>query len=184
MLFWYLILYSFLGFLLEVVFARAVGDEKKDRKCFLLLPLCPVYGVGAAAILLLPEVVQGNWLLLLPLGAAAATAAEYAMGLFYEKAAGVKFWDYSSLPGNLSGRVCPLFSLFWGVLAVALVRVVHPPVSALAAIIPDFLLLPVLLAVALDGFFTLRLLHRSADTNVLRWYRRDSGALGAGRNIP
>ncbi len=56
-------------------------------------------------------------------------------------------------------------------LAVALVRVVHPSVAALAVMIPDFLLLPALLAVGLDGFFTLRLLRRSADTNTLRWYR-------------
>ena len=41
-LFWYFVLYSFLGFLVEVAYARGLGVEKQDRKCFYFLPLCPV----------------------------------------------------------------------------------------------------------------------------------------------
>ena len=40
--FWYFVLYSFVGFVLEVLFARATGNPKRDRKCHLFLPLCPV----------------------------------------------------------------------------------------------------------------------------------------------
>ena len=35
---WYFYWYSFLGFLLEVAFARISGHPKRDRKCLLLLP--------------------------------------------------------------------------------------------------------------------------------------------------
>ena len=56
--FWYFFIYSFLGFLLEVVYVRIRGEAKRDRKCRLILPVCPVYGLGALAILLLPEVVR------------------------------------------------------------------------------------------------------------------------------
>ena len=52
---WYFIIYSFCGFLLEVAFARAIRHPKRDRKCLLLLPLCPVYGLGMLAVLALPE---------------------------------------------------------------------------------------------------------------------------------
>lgn len=55
---WYFIWYSFLGFLLEVGYARWTGG-RRDRKCLLLLPLCPVYGLGACAVLLLPPVGAG-----------------------------------------------------------------------------------------------------------------------------
>ena len=44
--FWYFVLYSFLGFLVEVVFARITHNPKRDRKCLYFLPLCPVYGLG------------------------------------------------------------------------------------------------------------------------------------------
>ncbi|MCM1455793.1 MAG: hypothetical protein NC037_04615 [Bacteroides sp.] len=63
-LFWQFFFYSFCGFLLEVAFARAIRSPKQDRKCHLLLPVCPVYGVGALAILALPEAVAASPLLL------------------------------------------------------------------------------------------------------------------------
>ena len=44
--FWYFLIYSFLGFLLEVSYARITGGYP-ERKCLLVLPLCPVYGLGA-----------------------------------------------------------------------------------------------------------------------------------------
>ena len=51
--FWYFLIYSFLGFLVEVAYVRLVGGVKRDRKCRLVLPICPVYGLGAVAITLL-----------------------------------------------------------------------------------------------------------------------------------
>ena len=83
--FWYFLIYSFLGFLVEVVYVRVVGGAKRDRKCRLLLPICPVYGLGALAVLALPPFVQARPLLLLPAAGAACTAVEYLTSLFYEK---------------------------------------------------------------------------------------------------
>lgn len=42
--FWLVIFYSFGGYLLEKGYAAAVRSPHRVRKCFLLLPLCPVYG--------------------------------------------------------------------------------------------------------------------------------------------
>ena len=95
--FWYFLIYSFLGFLVEVVYVRVVGGAKRDRKCRLLLPICPVYGLGALAVLALPPFVQARPLLLLPAAGAACTAVEYLTSLFYEKVFRVSFWDYSHL---------------------------------------------------------------------------------------
>ena len=169
--FWYFICYSFLGFLLEVLFARAIRSDKPDRKCFCLLPLCPVYGLGMAAILALPPGVLARPGLLFLCGGALATAVEYATGYFYEKAARVRFWDYSQLPLQIHGRVCLPFSLAWGLLAVGVVGGLHPYVDALAGAIPLFWLPPAALLVLADGACTLGLLRRAGTTDVLRWYR-------------
>ena len=169
---WYFVIYSFLGFLLEVAFARLVRAEKRGRKCFVLLPLCPVYGFGALAILLLPQWVRRSGPLLVVLGGLAATGVEYWMAVFYERAAGVRFWDYSHMPFQIGGRVCPLFALFWGLLAALLVRRVHPAVMVLAAHIPAGLLPSVLLLLAADGAYTIALLRTTGDTDSLRWYRK------------
>ena len=180
-LFWYFVSYSFLGFCLEVLFARATGAAKRDRKCFLLAPLCPVYGVGALAILALPRAVCAHPLLLLICAALCATAVEYLFALFYERVAGVRFWDYREVRWHLQGRVCPAFSLCWGVLGVALIHVVQPVLSPLTAAIPSFWLYPAAVALALDGLTTLLLLRRTGSTDALCWYRRLS-RLAAGKS--
>lgn len=170
--FWYFVIYSFLGFLLEVLYARYTGSEKPDRKCYLLLPLCPVYGLGAIGVLALPEFVTQRWWLLWLAGGAVCTGMEYLLALFYEKTLGVRFWSYEGIPGNLQGRICPLFALIWGGLTVALRYVLHPLVARLAAMVPRWLTLTVLLCLTLDSWATLALLSREGDPRRLRWYAR------------
>jgi uncharacterized membrane protein len=41
----------------------------------------------------------------------------------------MRFWDYSKRPFNLWGSVCLKYSLFWGLLSLLLVYVVHPYVE-------------------------------------------------------
>lgn len=107
-------LYSFLGFLIEVAYTRLCHHPKQDRKCLLFLPLCPVYGLGALAVLSLPALLLRRPLLVFLAGALVATLVEYVVAVFYEKGVGVRFWEYDQQPGNLSGRICPLYTLFWG----------------------------------------------------------------------
>ena len=171
-IFWYFLIYSFLGFLLEVLFARVTRSGKQDRKCMVLLPLCPVYGLGAVLITQLPAAVQSRPLLLFLCGALAATVAEYLMDWFYEKALGVRFWDYSSLPWNLNGRVCLLFTGAWGLLSLALVAWVHPVMARWVSAIPAVWTLPAALLVALDAGFSVYLLRTTGTTDSLRWYDR------------
>lgn len=111
-------LYSFLGFLIEVAYTRLCHHPKQDRKCLLFLPLCPVYGLGALAVLSLPALLLRRPLLVFLAGALVATLVEYVVAVFYEKGVGVRFWEYDQQPGNLSGRICPLYTLFWGALSL------------------------------------------------------------------
>lgn len=169
---WYGVIYSFVGFLLEVAYAYAGNHQKKDRKCCYFLPLCPVYGLGAVAILALPDQVSAHWLLLWLLGGLAATGVEYLLALFYEKTLSVRFWDYSHIKGNLQGRVCPLFALIWGALAVAGRYFLHPWVARLVDAIPSSWTLPAVAVLTVDAFFTLAALSATGQTESLRWYAR------------
>lgn len=167
---WYFIIYSFVGFLIEVAFARAVHHPKKDRKCLILLPLCPVYGLGALLILWLAPLMD-SVLWVMVSGAAAATGAELCMGVFYRDVLGVEFWDYSAMPGNFEGLVCLPFSLCWTVLALALVYWVQPVVSGLASLIPLWLGPPAAILLAVDLAVSAAALRRTGTTEVLKWYR-------------
>ena len=166
---WYFIIYSFFGFLLEVAFARVTDDPKQDRKCFVLLPLCPVYGLGACLILLTASLVRSP-LWVMAVGGLAATAAELAMGLFYQFVLGVRFWDYAGKRGSIGGLICPEFSLCWSVLALTLVYLVHPAISLLAERIPAGLAPPALILLGADALVSCVALRRTGTTEVLRWY--------------
>ena len=175
--FWQFLFYSFLGFVFEVFFARAVHNPKRDRKCHYFLPLCPVYGLGAVAVLLLPEHLRSHPVVFFLCAAALCTVVEYATALFYEKALGVSFWDYTQLPLNFGGRVCLPFSLLWGLLSLLLLWITQPYAAGLAGALPPWLLPPAVLFFFADSAWSFFLLRRTQDTASLRWYAR----LGARR---
>lgn len=170
MLLWYFLIYSFLGFLLEVAFAYGTDHPKKDRKCFLLLPLCPVYGVGAILIRQLSGLLEGP-LWVMAAGFVGATAAELALGLFYRHVLGVDFWDYSGQPFNLRGLVCLRFALYWSGLALVLVYLLDPLILPLAAAVPEGWTVPAAIVAGTDGAVSALALRRAGTTEILRWYK-------------
>lgn len=167
--FWVFAAYSFAGFLLEVLYARLTGG-RADRKCFLVLPMCPVYGLGAGTILLLPDWVKGMPLLLFLLGGLLATAVEYGTALFYEKVLEVSFWDYRGLPGSIRGRVCLPFSLAWGALALPLVHWLHPALAPWLAGLPLPVGTAAMTTVLADAALSGLLLRLTKNRDCLRWY--------------
>lgn len=166
-LLWFFWIYSFGGYLVERAFAAVTRARRRERKCFLLLPLCPVYGLGMLAVLALPQSWrQGPWLMIS--GAAAATAVEYAVHWAYDVLLGVEFWDYSRLPGSLGGRVCLPFTLVWGLLTALTVWYVHPWAAALAASIPAWATFAFLLLFSVDAVCSARFLWVTHDVEELR----------------
>ena len=59
---WQFWTYSFLGYLLEKAFAAATHAPNQVRRCFFLMPMCPVYGLGAMAVLALPPEMSDSFL--------------------------------------------------------------------------------------------------------------------------
>lgn len=169
--FWRFFIYSFLGFLLEVAFARLTRQPKRDRKCFIFLPLCPVYGFGAVLILWLAQLWNAGPLLIMLIGFWGASAAEYLFDAFYDRVLGVRFWDYASLPLNLNGRVCILFSLAWTALSLLLVYRLSPLVDALIFHIPPVFTPPTVILFLADTMVSCRALRQTGTAEVLRWYR-------------
>jgi uncharacterized membrane protein len=49
--------------------------------------------------------------------------------VFTELVFGTVFWDYSKMPLNIGGRTNVLYCIFWGLLAVAWIKVLYPPMS-------------------------------------------------------
>lgn len=163
--------YSFLGLLLEVLYAQLLGRGGHGRKCLLFLPLCPVYGLGAVAILHMPPLLQSHPVTIFIAGGLLATLAEYAVGAVYLWGVGVRFWDYSQAPGNLSGLICPLYTLYWGLLSVVLILALHPAAAPSLSQLPPELTVLFFPLFAADGLISLCLLYRTGDPDSLMWYK-------------
>ena len=164
--FLYFLFYSLAGYGLEKLFAHVTHAPKQVRKCFLLLPLCPVYGLAMTALLAVaPPDTDFRGLILL--GAFVCTAVEYAVHLFYDKVFRVQFWDYRPLPGHIHGRICPQFSLAWGLLSAIAVRWIQPAAAAIAAAIPPWAVFLLWMLLAADCVCSAALLLRRHDTELL-----------------
>ena len=131
------LIYAFLGWCSEVVFAAATEGKFVNRG-FLNGPVCPIYGFGVLAVLTCLLPIADNLLLLFAGSIIITSLIEFLAGLILEKIFHDKWWDYSDKPFHLKGGyVCLEFSLLWGLACLIVVKIVHPVVFGLVQIIPD-----------------------------------------------
>lgn len=132
----YFFIYAFLGWCVEVIFA-ALKEGRFINRGFLNGPLCPIYGFGVVTVVNFLKPVQDN-LFLLFIGSVFITSAiELITGFVLEKIFHQKWWDYSEVPFNIGGYICPLFSLMWGIACLVVVDQIHPMIVDLVDFIPE-----------------------------------------------
>ena len=129
-------IYSVLGWMTEVVFA-ALRSHTLVNRGFLNGPLCPVYGFGMVAMLVLLGTHATNILAVFLVGVIVPSLVELIAGALMYKLFHARWWDYSDKPFNIGGFICLQFSLAWGAAGIVMVMVVHPPIARLVAAIPD-----------------------------------------------
>lgn len=136
-LLWLYVIYSFAGWCGEVVVA-AVKRHRFVNRGAVSGPVCPVYGLGAAAVaVFLPEL-HGNLFFLFLGGMVLNTFVEYVTGRFMEMSLHKKWWDYSGERFNLGGYVCLKTSLIWGLCSVLMILFLNPLFLKPVSLIPVF----------------------------------------------
>lgn len=116
--------YSFIGWLYETILTSAVWGRFAERG-WLHLPICPIYGFCAMALLLIFRRVK-NPALIFVVGTAVTTAAELAASYVLDLFIDDSLWDYNNWAFNFQGRIALGSSLIFGVLCVLLIKVLHP----------------------------------------------------------
>ena len=181
---WLFCFYSFLGYLLERMFAKITASPRQVRKGFLLLPLCPAYGLAMVADLAAADLYALSGLALFWRGMGIATVVEYLTHLFYDRVLGVSFWDYTGVPGCLGrGRICLPFSLGWGVLSAGAAVLLQPLLAPLARRMPPVVTYGLLLLLTADAITSASVLFHSRDTELLS-IRRLRSRLSENREGP
>lgn len=132
---WFFFIYSFLGWGAEVCVA-AFNRKRFINRGFVNGPICPIYGIGAAAFaIFLPEL-HGNLFFLFLGGVILASFIEFTTGALLEKVFHRKWWDYSEIRFNFEGYICLRYSLLWGIFAILLIYFVNPFLVSLINLIP------------------------------------------------
>lgn len=70
-------------------------------------------------------------------GTVIGSVIEYLLSWGQETLFGSTSWDYSEVPFNINGRICLLYSVFWGVLGVMWIKSIYPRVAKIILKIPN-----------------------------------------------
>lgn len=125
----YFIIYSVAGFIIETIFGVLTKGVLESRKSFLYGPFCSIYGLGAVLMILPLQKFKKNNYTLFAAGFVIGSIIEYFVSLIGELIFHIKWWDYSDQILNLNGRICVLYSLFWGLLAIYLMSDINKKVD-------------------------------------------------------
>lgn len=124
---WVFIAGCYGGYLVETIWCLIRLGYIESRKSLVLGHLSVAYGMGAVLLTLLLVHFIGKplWQIFL-VSFLSGTVVEYICSLGQEIVFGSVAWDYSDVPFNINGRVCFLYSLYWGILGVVWAKLVIP----------------------------------------------------------
>lgn len=125
---WLFIVYAFLGWCVEVAF-HTVTSGKFVNRGFLNGPVCPIYGFGMVILIFSLHSLLDHFIFLFIGSVLLTSLLEFITGFVLEKLFDTKWWDYSNMPFNIKGYICLSFSIVWGLAAVFVLNIIHPPIN-------------------------------------------------------
>ncbi len=125
MLFILFLIYSFLGWCMEMVVCYYCTKKWVDRG-FLIGPVCPIYGWGCLGIILLLNKYLDDPLVLFVMSMVMCSILEYFTSYIMEKLFKARWWDYSHKKYNINGRICLDNILAFGFLGLLMMYVINP----------------------------------------------------------
>lgn len=131
------IIFSFVGWIYECIYCTCNHGHWQNRG-FLYGPICPIYGSGVVLALivfhLIPPVETNGehplWAIFL-ICAVGSAILEFVTSWVLEKCFHALWWDYSSVPFNIQGRICLPATCGFGIAGVVVVRLLIPFLDAL-----------------------------------------------------
>ncbi len=124
-IFWIFLIGSVFGFIAEMLYSTVYTRTLVIRQGLIYGPFIQVYGMGAVAYYFLITKYKEPKDAFFA-GMIMGGVLEYLCSFFQETFFGTISWDYSKFLLNLNGRICLLYCVYWGIIAVAFLKVVYP----------------------------------------------------------
>ncbi len=109
---------SIVGWFIELFYRTFVSQKKLVNPGFLSGPYLPLYGFGTVILFLLSIPDIPLWYRVIYFFVV-TSILEWITGELYLRYFNIRLWDYSTQKWNYKGLICPLFSLYWTILALA-----------------------------------------------------------------
>lgn len=130
------IIFSFLGWCLEVLYGRVVLKRFVNRG-FLVGPLCPLYGTGCVLLYSILKGYSDDPIMLMLAAMAVCSILEYLTSYVMEKLFKTRWWDYSNMKFNINGRICLEMIIPFGLLGLLVVNFLYPTALMLLDKLPN-----------------------------------------------
>ncbi len=163
---------SFAGVAVEILWCLITNGYIESRSGLVYGPFNLLYGVGAVllTVCLYKFRNRGSWLSFLG-GILVGSILEYVCSWGQEFVFGSRSWDYSDMPFNINGRICMLYSVFWGLLSVFWIKNLYPRIAKWILRIPNRI--GKIITWLLTVFFIFNILM--SGTAMFRWSQRIDG---------
>lgn len=137
-LFWVFFIGCFAGVVLETIYCLIQRGHYESRVGLIYGPFNLVYGIGALCLSgALYQFRNRGRVFSFVGGFVVGSVVEYACSWFQEVCFGSTSWDYSNMPYNLNGRICLLYSIFWGILGIFWIKNIYPRMAKWILKIPN-----------------------------------------------
>ncbi len=162
-------IYSFLGWILEVLYVWKITEKKLYNRGFFNLPVIPIYGFGSIFIITLFSDLNINVFIKFILIVISTSLLEYLTSLIMEKLFHLRWWDYSKRKYNINGRICIRNSLLFGIAGLVLLQINPYIVKLIDLLTFDQILIidtVLLIAVYIDLYLVLRKLVHLPERDI------------------
>lgn len=185
-LFCYLLIYSFLGWVIEVVFV-SIRDKQLCNRGFFNLPFCLSYGVAMDILIVVLPTLEGHYLGQYIVCLIVSSVVAFLSGGLAKRISRTELWKYQENALFAGSRKWLLLSLLQGLAFFGAYLLLHPVLFALVNLLPELLVTVICLVLgillAADFVLILVALRRRKTPEELEQFqaRRQKGKRGLGQ---
>lgn len=137
------LIYSFLGYLVEIIACSIDTKKIVLNRGFFLGPYLPLYGISCILLSFFLKKYYHNIIILFILSTIICSVVEFIASYILEKIFKVRWWDYSHIKFNLEGRICLIYSSLFGLGGAVVVHFLNPMITSVLDIVSSNILIAI-----------------------------------------
>lgn len=178
--------FSMLGWVMEVFFRRFVSAKKWINPGFLKGPCLPIYGIGVVCLISYVFIMSTfqkyfkseilyDVVIVLGIGVL-MTLDELIGGLIFIRGMNIRLWDYSNCKFNYKGVICLEFSIIWTILGAVFYFFLVDPICIFIVkfLSLNWLIIAIFLMGMFYGIFVIDLVESLGVVNKIKVYAKEN----------